>query len=391
MYFLIAVINQHQLSVIFDFDKTVTSLVTPGTQELLNAFTALDQNNLALSTFFKEILNCEDAFTKSQLLKLAIHPKLELQKSTFFDVGDGSILTISADDDGAVSIQRWIPRKPIDILHGAGLSVSYPAVNRLVENLTVDAVKRLQLAASLEPWFLVISDADDFESGTTTTIGRYLSSVHQIRNTYPRVYLMDLMIDEVQMLQFNNVCRFHLVQELRKNLEGPARCSTPTLELRLVPIKKTEICPLLIMKIDQSTVEGNKTIVEITIEQTLGLDKSWRLDWIVLVTQLFHTQMVLANTILRSYQGSATEQGSLIQLSTMLGRRRIFSENAECHAIDELLRHTFSATVLRLWDVSMETEDPRKLAECGDETAFSDLVMAGVEKSANQHLDPTKT
>ncbi|KAI1287526.1 hypothetical protein EDD11_010341 [Mortierella claussenii] len=74
----------------------------------------------------------------------------------------------------------------------------------------------------------------------------------------------------------------------------------------------------------------------------------------------------------------------------MLGRKRIFSESAEYHAIDELFRHTFSATVLRLWDVSMEAEDLRKLAECGDDTVFSDLVMAGVEKLVKQHLDPTK-
>ncbi|KAI1286153.1 hypothetical protein EDD11_000562, partial [Mortierella claussenii] len=183
------------------------------------------------------------------------------------------------------------PRKSIDILHGAGLSVSYPTVNRLLENLTEDAVKRVQLAASLEPWLLVydninfsqrkydqrIGNADDFESGTTATIiiGKHLGSVHQVRDTYPRLCLPDLMIDEAQMLHFNNVCRFHLVQELRKNLDGYTRCSTPTLELRLLPVKKTRTYPLPIMKIDQSTVEGNKAIVETTIEQTLGLDKAW--------------------------------------------------------------------------------------------------------------------
>ncbi|KAF9272015.1 hypothetical protein BGZ74_005498, partial [Mortierella antarctica] len=45
--------------------------------------------------------------------------------------------------------------KVIDTLHGAGLCVSFPTVNRLLENLTKDAQKEVKLAAKQDPFLLV--------------------------------------------------------------------------------------------------------------------------------------------------------------------------------------------------------------------------------------------
>ncbi|KAF8923304.1 hypothetical protein BGZ47_004875, partial [Haplosporangium gracile] len=159
------------------------------------------------------------------------------------------------------------------------------------------------------------------------------------------------------------------------------------------------------MKIDESSLEGNKMVVEAVIEEVLGLEKDWftagkmvviagdlatvkklrglkdqrldehspyhRLDWILPVAQLFHMQMLLAKTILRNYRGSASEQGSLEQLATMLRRKRIFTDNPEFHAMDEFLRHVFTATVLRIWEVSIEAEEMEYLEKQGDNAAFN--------------------
>ncbi|KAI8597102.1 hypothetical protein EDD21DRAFT_357565 [Dissophora ornata] len=277
-------------------------------------------------------------------------------------------------------------RKVIDVIHRAGLNVSYPTVNRLLQSLTDDALKKVRLVAKQESWFLVydninfskrkhdqrIGNSDEFESGTTATliVGRILGIAPQIRDMYSRLYSDDFYIDHATFTHFKKVCLFHFVQELSENLDGYARCSTPTLELHRLPTKLSRTYPLPAMKIDQSTVAGNKSAVDIIVDKVLQLDKSWfnlqaviasgdlmtverlrqlkfqlqderesrrRLDWVLPISQPFHIQMCLANAILRNYRGRATEQGSLQRLSTMLRRKRIFSDNPDFHAVDDFL------------------------------------------------------
>ncbi|KAG0358174.1 hypothetical protein BGX24_006059, partial [Mortierella sp. AD032] len=129
-------------------------------------------------------------------------------------------------------------RKVIDILHGAGLSVSFPTINRLLEDLTKNALKGIKQAAKRDPWLLVydninfakrkydqrVGNADDFESGTTATmiIGENLSSgsAHQIRDSYSRLSSADFMLDDAEADHMKRVSRFHILEELKKNLEG---------------------------------------------------------------------------------------------------------------------------------------------------------------------------
>lgn len=171
------------------------------------------------------------------------------------------------------------------------------------------------------------------------------------------------------------------------------------------------------MKIDESSLEGNKAVVETIIEEVLELEEDWfaagkmvviagdlgtvkklrglkdlrsdehspyhRLDWALPVAQLFHMQMALAKIIVHNYRGSANEQGSLEQLATMLQRKRIFSDNPEFHAMDELLRHVFTATVLRLWEVSVENKEMCDLKKYSSEESsnlISDKVMEIIDR-----------
>ncbi|KAG0312896.1 hypothetical protein BG000_006074, partial [Podila horticola] len=182
-------------------------------------------------------------------------------------------------------------RKVIDILHGAGFCVSFPTINRLLENLTLDAQKDVKLAAKRDPFFLVydninfskrkydqrIGNTDNFENGTTATmvIGKHLGSASQLRDSYSRLCPEDFVIDEAETAHFKKVFQVHIVQELRKNKDGYTRCSTPILELHQLPAEKTKTHPLPTMKIDEASLEGNKMVVETLIEETLGLDAEW--------------------------------------------------------------------------------------------------------------------
>jgi hypothetical protein len=330
-------------------------------------------------------------------------------------------------------------RKVIDVLHGAGLCVSFPTINRLLKDLTEDALERIKLAAARDPWLFVydninfakrkydqrVGNADDFESGTTATIiiGKSLTpcTAHQIRDSYSHLSSVDFMMDEAEEDHLKRVSQYHFIEVLKKNLQGYNLCSTPNIDIHQLTPKKTTTFPLPIMKIDESSLEGNKAVVETIIEEVLGLKEGWfaagkmvvvagdlatvkklrglkglrsderspyhRLDWALPVAQLFHMQMSLAKTLVHNYRGSVNEQGSLEQLATMLQRRRVFSDNPDFHAMDELLRHVFTATVLRLWEVSSKAKEMSNLNTCSNNAEFSNIVNEKVMEIIDRDLN----
>ncbi|KAF9080001.1 hypothetical protein BGX23_002845 [Mortierella sp. AD031] len=108
-------------------------------------------------------------------------------------------------------------------------------------------------------------------------IGKNISpvSAHQVRDSYSRLSTEDFMMDEAEEAHTNLVFRFHIIEELKKNLEGYDLCSTPTVDIHLLTAEKTRTFPLPTMKIDESSLEGNKNVVETVIEEVLGLEKGW--------------------------------------------------------------------------------------------------------------------
>ncbi|KAF8926891.1 hypothetical protein BGZ58_010830 [Dissophora ornata] len=181
-------------------------------------------------------------------------------------------------------------RKVVDVLHGAGLCVSYPTVNQLLEDLTKDALKEVKLAAQRHPWFLVydninfsrrkhdqrIDNKDEFESGTTATliIGENPGLVQPTRDSYSRFRVNNFLINKADIDHFDKVCGIHMIEELKKFLGGFNRCSTPTIEIHLLPVEKTKTYPLELMKINEGSVEGNKAVVE-TVTKMLGLEEEY--------------------------------------------------------------------------------------------------------------------
>ncbi|KAG0356041.1 hypothetical protein BGX24_006504, partial [Mortierella sp. AD032] len=57
--------------------------------------------------------------------------------------------------------------------------------------------------------------------------------------------------------------------------------------------------------------------------------------------------------------------------------------------MDELLRHVFTATVLRLWEVSMTAEEKRNLEEYSDNMAFSNCINKKVMEIVDRDLTAT--
>ncbi|ORZ28543.1 hypothetical protein BCR41DRAFT_292233, partial [Lobosporangium transversale] len=76
-----------------------------------------------------------------------------------------------------------------------------------------------------------------------------------------------------------------------------------------------------------------------------------RLDWVIPVIQLFHLQMLLASTILRTHYGTASTPGSIAFNVSLLERKRVSLEKPDFHATNELLRESFDALVQRAWEL----------------------------------------
>ncbi|KAG0316252.1 hypothetical protein BG000_004923 [Podila horticola] len=83
----------------------------------------------------------------------------------------------------------------------------------------------------------------------------------------------------------------------------------------------------------------------------------YRLEWAIPVMQLFHLQMLLASTVLRTHYGTQGTPGSLAAIAGMLNKKRVGVDKPDFHATDELLRHTFDAFALRIWQVELESDD----------------------------------
>ncbi|KAG0247820.1 hypothetical protein DFQ27_001555 [Actinomortierella ambigua] len=145
-----------------------------------------------------------------------------------------------------------------------------------------------------------------------------------------------------------------------------------------LPVVKTEAYPMPILPHGQSTPEGVCASLEEMVDHA-GLDRdtlakgsmivggdlftvdrlrqikrlvaddpspygSYR--WVFPVFQLFHLQITLANTILRTHWGDAHAYGSLANLVKVLDHKRVNNtDKSDVSAADQFLRSTFDATV----------------------------------------------
>ncbi|KAF9406942.1 hypothetical protein BGZ76_006233, partial [Entomortierella beljakovae] len=305
---------------------------------------------------------------------------------------------------------------------------------RMLRTLSKDALLRVRLAVRWKPFYILydninfsrrkhdqrVDNSDEFLSCTNATIvvGEKLDEAKEVSSTYSELKLEDLQIKKESNDHFKKAAAFHLASVLKMGIEEFSHCSVSEPVIDKLETKKTERHLLSTLKNNQSTTEGNKEVLEAIIK-LLNLDKEKfekaikiiiagdqltvarvralkalltdesskfnRFEWAEPVIQLFHLQMIYAKGILRNFRGLG-EPGSLDQIGIMLNRKRINDDNGDFHAIDEFLRHTFDAMVLRVWELLFNTKDLRKYAQTHSETIDSE-VDSKVEEFVNKYLD----
>ncbi|KAF9342950.1 hypothetical protein BGX26_006523, partial [Mortierella sp. AD094] len=331
---------------------------------------------------------------------------------------------------GMYLYSRGVSRRVIEVLSKAGLSVSYTTIWRAVQSLTEDALKIVRAVVVEKPWILVydniniarrkydqrLQSMDEFDSGTTASviIGDYFSGDFA-SDTYHRLCADDFLPSDANSQHFKKVCRFHLINAIKKNLDCYKGCKNEVPEINPLPVDTTTTYPLPAQKIDESTLEGNLAILE-SVREALGLPQSWfdevkvivagdqltiarlrslielrkhdvdsyhKLEWVVPMIQLFHVQMLLGGTILRTHYGSMKTPGSLAYSSSLLGRKRIQPEKPDFHASDDHIRENFDAMALRAFEEVLGTEDLGQFALLSD----PDLINLRISSSVNAIID----
>jgi hypothetical protein len=309
---------------------------------------------------------------------------------------------------GVYLFSQGCSKSVMNVLSHVGLSVSYTSVHVTLKSLTEDALRNVRSAIKDNRWFLIydninmpnrkydqrIDNKDTFENGTTATvvITNDLNKTLPVHNHHAAPRLRDLMFDEKNKMHFRDVSRFHLVDVLRRHYSAYQRACVVTIPaIKRLKVERTTAYPLPAMAIDQSSIEGNLEIIQTIMKSTLKLNEDaftddltiimagdqltvsrirsvqyfrkgditpyHRLRWAVPVMQLFHLQMLLCFTILRTYRGQVSTPGSLAYFIDMLRRKRLGKDSTDYHAADELLKHTFDAMIRRVWQVELGTDD----------------------------------
>ncbi|ORZ26785.1 hypothetical protein BCR41DRAFT_318866 [Lobosporangium transversale] len=287
------------------------------------------------------------------------------------------------------------PKRVINLLAVSGLSVSHMTICTALRSLTRNSLQEVRSQVRKRPWYLLYdnidmasrkydqrsNNLDSFDNGTTATIvlGEDIGPDQD-----QDVLLISICTLIPRQLHSRDVTRFHLVDVLQRHFTTYG-CSMDAPSIEPLEVKETKTYPLPALKIDQSTISGNIEILETIMGDTLQLPEEWftdytkvivagdqltisriaslqelrredrtsfdRMQWAIPVIQLFHLQIVLCGTILRTHYGSFSSPGSLGFIISMLGRKRLGRDTSNFHVADELIRHTFDAMVRRLWEV----------------------------------------
>jgi hypothetical protein len=302
------------------------------------------------------------------------------------------------------------PKRVISLLNDACLSVSHQTICVALRRLTKSALEKVGAAVKDEHWFLLydninftsrkfhqrLENTDDMEHGTTATIviGKDLGDEEPIV-PHHAPELEDFALDTTHREHFTRVSYFHLIDVLRKTDDGFSWYAVEAPVLEPLPVLESVTFPLPAMAINQSTVEGNLQVIETVMKRILDLPEDWfdaqkriiiagdqftvsrvrtlqglliqnstrfrQLAWAIPVFQLFHLQMVLCSTILRTHYGSVSVPGSLASIIVLLRRKRLDPKMPCYYTADEFLRNTFEAMVRRLWETELLTEDEATL------------------------------
>ncbi|OAQ34975.1 hypothetical protein K457DRAFT_1860583 [Linnemannia elongata AG-77] len=322
------------------------------------------------------------------------------------------------------------PKQLINLLHVMGLSMSYATTTRALKALAGDHFRVLRRVARLSPIFFLYDNFNQarrvrhqtkdhqasFLSGTTATvvvgedIGEELSSMEKVPNTL----VVDIKLTEDDTKHFKVVYRHHLFKALQPTLnKGPLFKALAIPPIKVLISRPTEAYELAAMEIDQSTVSGNMAVLE-EMRRVLDLDKELfkemkmilagdhlsvsrlralmsrksddttffdRLSWAIPVLQLFHMQMLLCTSILRThFGGDGLKPGSLRYYKVMLDRKGLDDEKPSHHLADEFLRTVFTAMARRMWQTKQESSTQHS------ETSSNDIFLSEINNLVDRIL-----
>ena len=340
---------------------------------------------------------------------------------------------------GIYLYQEGCPRKVVEVMSHAGLSVSYTSILVSLRTLSNDSLSRARYAAFRLQWMILydninirfqkydqrINNNDTFESGTTATIviGDDPGPMRDPEDFYYRLRFRDLIPDEASCVVLNDARKYHFIDVLTRHHKKTFQyCSDPKPAIDVLEPAKTETYPLPAMHIDQSTVEGNKQIID-RVRQQLQLNRDDftedqkhfiagdqltvsrirtakrmlagdetvfdELKWAVPVIQLFHLQMMFAKTILSTHYGSPDTGGSLAQIIDLLKRKRVGVKNHDFHSVDELIRHTLDGMILHIWQLEYGVGNLDEMAEGRTKASLRSQVRITIDNILERYLDPT--
>ncbi|KAF9896408.1 hypothetical protein BX616_007517, partial [Lobosporangium transversale] len=336
---------------------------------------------------------------------------------------------------GLYMFGKGAPVKLVNLFSKAGLSVSHPTIMRGLKALSTDSRDRIQATVREVPWYIVydninmashkhhqrLGNRDIFVSGTTATAIVSNVAAEEEINFKPTqsLRLQDLMPTDDNEAHLRKVFQYHLVGVLLRNFKRFDGQSMPAPTKHLLTLEKTKTFPLPSMRIDQGTIRGNLEVLEFITEAALELPHEWfegrriliagdqltvsrlrslkelraddissyhRLDWVIPVIQLFHLQMLLASTILRTHYGTASTPGSIAFNVSLLERKRVSLEKPDFHATNELLRESFDALVQRAWELTLLSTNLEEFAEGVSDEVLKIELMAKVDTLIDRFL-----
>lgn len=275
--------------------------------------------------------------------------------------------------------------------------MSYPSTTHSLKALARDSLKLVRKAAAKKPIIFLYDNInrkvthrhqrkdnqDYFENATTGTIviGKHLGE-DEPDHAPTKPSIMDITIDARDSRYYRRVTMSLFVRNIDSVHNSPFQSRYRIPDIKVLDLERTKAYELPAMDIDQASIEGNLRIIDqmrrvlkmtkasfknmkmivagdqLTISRVQGIQKRSVCEatyfdlmrWAIPVLQLFHMQMILCSTILKTHFGHISQPGSLSFFIPLLGRRQLNKDMPSYYVADDFLRVVFDAMTARMWN-----------------------------------------
>jgi hypothetical protein len=192
------------------------------------------------------------------------------------------------------------PRRVLEVLSGLGLSISYNQVRNCLKSLTSDACTRVIQAVKESDFYIVydniniatkhhhqrVNKRDTFDNGTAATVILLPSDKNKPAPTLfrpveerPDADANLFFPNDADLEVFLNAFQSHVSDSIVQSLpEGSTTSAIPVVPVEQLDLVKSTVFPLPVMKLDESTIAGNLSVLQRITEVGLNLPKTWFAD-----------------------------------------------------------------------------------------------------------------